>query len=69
MQRIAFAPSPWEARGALRVSDDGHHLQHTDGTGFFWLGDTAWKLARLGPDDIQRYMSNRAGKSFNRVVA
>jgi len=28
--------------GILRVSEDGHHLTHTDGTPFFWLGDTWW---------------------------
>ncbi len=28
--------------GFLRVSDDGHYLTYTDGTPFFWLGDTWW---------------------------
>ena len=56
---------PWDAHGPLWVSEDGHFLQHADGTGFFWLGDTAWKLARLAPDDIERYMANRLGRGFN----
>ena len=28
--------------GLLAVSDDGHSLTHTDGTPFYWLGDTWW---------------------------
>lgn len=58
---------PWDAHGPLCVSDNGHYLQHTDGTGFFWLGDTAWKLARLAPDDVERYLRNRASKGFSVV--
>lgn len=56
---------PWAAHGSLRVSDNGHYLEHADGTGFFWLGDTAWKLARLTPEDIDRYLENRASRGFN----
>ena len=35
---------PWEY-GALRVSNDKHMLQNGN-HGFFWMGDTAWHLAR-----------------------
>lgn len=28
--------------GILRVSDDKHYLAYSDGTPFFWLGDTWW---------------------------
>ncbi|MFF1571389.1 DUF4038 domain-containing protein [Leifsonia sp. NPDC058292] len=31
--------------GFLHASPDGRHLQHVDGTPFFWLGDTHWRLA------------------------
>ncbi len=58
---------PWEAHDPLQVSDNGHFLQHADGTGFFWLGDTAWKLARLAPEDVERYLTDRASKGFNVV--
>jgi hypothetical protein len=34
----------FEQHGFLRPSPDGHHLEHTDGTPFFWLGDTHWRL-------------------------
>ena len=37
------AGGPW-SHGALCVSADGRFLQHTDGTPFFWLGNTAWLL-------------------------
>ena len=49
----------------LQVSQNGHCLQLDDGTPFFWLGDTAWKLGRLSPNDVERYLRNRAGKGFN----
>jgi hypothetical protein len=49
----------------LRVSANGHYLIQGDGTPFFWLGDTAWKLARLTPEDVDRYLENRAGRGFN----
>jgi len=35
------AAAPWDAHGRLRVTPDGHYLQHEDGTPFFWLADTA----------------------------
>ncbi len=30
--------------GPLKVSDNNRFLVHTDGTPFFYLGDTAWEL-------------------------
>ena len=56
---------PWESHGCLRVSADGHFLEHEDDTGFFWLGDTAWRLARLKREEITRYLENRVRKGFN----
>ncbi len=35
---------PW-AHGVLQVSANHRYLQHTDGTPFFWLGDTGWLLS------------------------
>jgi hypothetical protein len=46
------------------VSASRRHLIAEDGTPFFWLGDTAWKIARLTPEDVDRYMENRASKGF-----
>ncbi len=55
----------WEEHGALRVSENGHFLEHEDGTGFFWLGCTAWMLSRLQPEDVDRYLDSRVEKNFN----
>ena len=51
----------------LQVTPNGHYLQRADGAPFFWLGDTAWKLGRLSPADVERYLANRASKGFNVV--
>lgn len=54
----------------LMVSENGHYLQHTDGTPFFWLGDTAWELFhRLTKEEISRYLENRRAKGFNVIQA
>lgn len=59
-----LAPSPDEKNavyrhgGFLAVSADGHYLTYTDGTPFFWLGDTWWCVpSKLVPLDS----SNRLG--------
>ena len=55
----------WD-HGPLQVTANGHYLQHSDGTPFFWLGDTAWELFhRLTPEEIGRYLDNRSAKGFN----
>lgn len=54
-----------EKHGRLRVSENGHFLEFEDGTGFFWVGDTAWGLAKLKPEDVARYLENRAQKGFS----
>ena len=52
--------------GPIRVSNDGRHLEHTDGTPLFWLGDTAWNGALLSKkDDWQTYLRDRASKRFS----
>src|SRR5262245_4003521 len=55
----------WQKHGRLRISQSGHFFEFEDGTGFFWLGDTAWLLGRLTPEDVDRYMRNRAALGFN----
>lgn len=58
---------PW-VHGDLRVSDNGLYLQHTDGTPFFWLGDTGWLLPqRLDRDEAQHYLEQTAREGFNVV--
>ena len=57
-------------RGRLRVAADRRHLEHHDGTPFFWLGDTWWfgLVARLTwPGDFQRLTADRVAKGFSLV--
>lgn len=60
--------NPLLARGPLEVSDDRRHLQHADGTPFFWLGDTWWMALcdRLRwPDEFRRITEDRVRKGFS----
>ena len=36
----------FEKHGQVRVARDHRHLEHADGTPFFWLADTVWNGAR-----------------------
>jgi hypothetical protein len=38
-----------------------------DGKPFFWLGDTAWSLRLLPPEDVERYMAHRARHRFTAI--
>ncbi len=49
----------------LKVSDNGRFLVRADGAPFFWLGDTAWELRTLKPDEVEFYMANRVRHGFN----
>ncbi len=49
----------------LRVSDNRRFLQQSDGTPFFYLGDTAWELFhRLSYAEADHYLTDRAAKGF-----
>jgi len=64
----ASAAMPPSARAQemprLRVSDSARALVAEDGTPFLWLGDTAWSLPRLSPEDVETYMARRALQGF-----
>jgi Protein of unknown function (DUF4038)/Putative collagen-binding domain of a collagenase len=63
------AHAQW-THGRLRVTPDGHYLQYTDGSPFFWLGDTGWELFhRLTLPEIRSYLDNRRQKGFNVIQA
>ncbi|MBN1422040.1 MAG: DUF4038 domain-containing protein, partial [Planctomycetes bacterium] len=54
-------------RGPIRVAPDHRHLEHTDGTPFFWLGDTWWMglCRRLRfPDEFATLARDRVAKGF-----
>ena len=58
---------PWE-NGKLQVSENSRYLQHTDGTPFFWLGDTGWLLPeRLNRDEAEYYLEQCKQAGFNVV--
>ena len=56
--------NPLYAHGPVRVSSDGHYLEHEDGTPFFLLGDTAWNGPMLStPEEWTLYLADRQGKA------
>ncbi len=66
----AAAQAPWTAHGRLVVSANGRFLQHSDGTPFFYLGDTGWQLFKnLNRADVETYLENRRLKGFNVIQA
>ncbi len=55
------------SRGPIRISADRRHFEHTDGTPFFWLGDTWWMglCRRMSwPKDIHTLAEDRVRKGF-----
>ncbi|NLD41956.1 MAG: DUF4038 domain-containing protein, partial [Chloroflexi bacterium] len=62
--------NPLLRHGPLRVSANGRHLEHIDGTAFQWLGDTWWMglCNRLHwPDEFQMLAADRVAKGFTLV--
>ncbi len=54
-------------RGPLRVAADARHLEHRDGSPFFWLADTWWMglCRRLAwPEEFRELLADRVGKGF-----
>ena len=60
----ADAAAPWEEHGELRVAANGRYLEYRDGSPFFYLGDTAWRIASLSPGEVDTYLENRRDKGF-----
>jgi len=59
--------NPLLKHGPLRVSQDRGHLEHIDGTPFFWLGDTWWMglTKRLPwPEGFKTLTDDRVKKGF-----
>lgn len=56
-------------RGPLRVSANGRFFEHSDGTPFYWLGDTWWTglSDRLSWDGFRKLTSDRKAKGFTLV--
>lgn len=60
--------SRFERHGPIRVAEARTHLEHADGTPFFWLADTAWNGAlHSTPDEWQHYIAARVRQRFSAV--
>jgi len=62
--------NPLYKHGPIVVESDRRHLQHSDGTPFFWLGDTWWMglASRLKwPGEFHALVADRVAKGFNVV--
>jgi hypothetical protein len=60
--------NPFFKHGPIQVAADHRYLQHSDGTPFFWLGDTWWMglCHRLHwPDEVKTLAADRKKKGFN----
>lgn len=52
----------------LKVSDNSRFLQYTDGTPFFWLGDTGWLMpVALDRGGVKGYLTTAEKNGFNVV--
>lgn len=54
--------------GSIHVSPNRRYLEHSDGTPFFWLADTAWNGAlKADRNSWDTYLSDRQKKKFTVV--
>lgn len=62
-----LAGKPWD-NGKLQVSANSRFLQFSDGTPFFWLGDTGWLLPeRLDRNEVDYYLQRCRTAGYNMV--
>lgn len=62
------ADTPFAKHGRIRVAKSGTHLEHTDGTPFFFLADTCWTGPALSTEkDWDKYLQDRVKKGFTAV--
>lgn len=67
---LLFIPAPTFAQSTeskLKVSANGHFLMvKSDGSPFFWLGDTGWGIFQFIPrEEAVAYLDDRKAKGFN----
>ena len=57
-------------KSRLDISENKRFLQYSDGTPFFYLGDTAWELFhRTNEEEADLYLEDRARKGFTVIQA
>lgn len=60
--------NPFLQHGPVRISKNGRHFVHADGTPFFWLGDTAWNGAlKSTAEGWTTYLADRKEKGFTGI--
>ena len=60
--------NPFYRHGPVSVRAGETLFRHSDGTPFFWLGDTAWNIVlKSSMPDLREYLDDRASKCFNVV--
>lgn len=64
---ILNVKKPWAHGKLIR---DAHMVKYEDGTGFFWMADTAWQLAQklYSEEEVDFYLKNRKEKGFNVIL-
>lgn len=56
---------PWD-KGKLQVSSSNIYLKHSDGTPFFWMGNTAWLLPHnANREEVKFFMQKNREAGFN----
>lgn len=62
------ADTPFGKHGRVGVAKSGTHLEHADGTPFFFLADTCWTgPAHSTETDWDKYLQDRVKKGFTAV--
>src|SRR5688500_10813769 len=57
-------------RAQIQVSENHRFLEKTDGTPFFWLGDTDWEMFhRLTRDEAREFIDLRSEQGYNVLQA
>ena len=60
--------NPFTKHGKLRIARSGTYIEHTDGTPFFFLADTAWTGPALSTvADWKFYLADRKKKGFTAI--
>ncbi|MCX6047872.1 MAG: DUF4038 domain-containing protein [Chloroflexi bacterium] len=63
--RAAAGETPFENHGPVRLAANKRYLEHTDGTPFFWLADTAWNgPLRATDEEWALYLRERQRQKF-----
>lgn len=57
------------SNGALKVSENKHFLVHENGDPFFWVGNTAWEMARFSKrEEVDLFLDNRHKNGYNVIL-